>query len=131
MSNVENELRAALDAIEAAFARGVTPAELMELMYYDEIVAVGEGDASAQRGFAEVLNQANAMVPAYGPKPFVRFRISSPILATEALAVAMIDTELRPDVPGAAPWISRMMSAWRPGPRGWRIVREMYQNGSL
>jgi hypothetical protein len=61
----------------------------------------------------------------------VTFKIDSPILALETLAVAMIDVEIHPDVRDAPRGSYRMMTAWRHNGRGWRIVREIFAAGRL
>lgn len=129
---VERELRTVLDGVEAAYARGAAPAELMP-MWYDQrdVVIIGAGDASAARGFPAVLARAIEVAPALGKHPRISFRIDRPIVAAEGLAVVMIDGEGWPDVPGADRVQFRLLTAWRRGAEGWRIVREMYSDGSL
>lgn len=128
---VLGQLREVLSAIEEAFARGTRPEELMPLWYDDEVIVTGEGDACAARGMIAQIAKAQEMLPAMGPRPIVTFRIEDSVLAQEALAVALIDARIRPDVEGSEPIDYRMMTAWRRGARGWRIIREMYGAGSL
>jgi hypothetical protein len=131
VNKVELELRAVLDTIEAAFARGTTPDELMPMWYDDDIVVVGEGDPCVTRGFQALVAKATHTLHEMGPRPQVTFKVDSPILALETLAVAMIDAEICPDLPEALRANYRMMTAWRLGSRGWRIVREMFAVGPL
>jgi len=128
---VEQQLRIVLDAVEVAFAHGTTPDELMPMWYDDDIVVVGEGDPCATRGFRDLMAKAAQTLLEMGPRPQVTFKIDSPILALETLAVAMIDAEIHPDVRDAPRGSYRMMTAWRHGGRGWRIVREMFAAGRL
>lgn len=129
---VERELRAILDRVEAAYASGLAPTEVMP-MWYDErdVVLIGEGDSSAARGFPAVLAKAIEAAPAMGKCPKVSFRIDRPIVAAEGLAVMMMDCEAWPDLPDADRMQVRMLTAWRHGAAGWRIVREMYCGGQL
>ena len=59
VAQVEAQLRAVLDDVESAYARGAPPTEIMP-MWYDlsDVVVVGEGDTCASRGFPAVLAQA-------------------------------------------------------------------------
>ncbi len=128
---IEAELHAVLAAVSAAFARGTTPAELMPMWYDDDIIVAGEGDARATRGFAALLQKADAMLAEMGPRPRVTFRVDSPVLVSGQLAVAMVGANIQPDFPGAEAARYRMMTTWRPGKRGWRIVRELFAAGEL
>lgn len=129
---VERELRAILDRVEAAYASGLAPTEVMP-MWYDErdVVLIGQDDPAAARGFPAVLAKAIDAAPAMGKRPRVAFRIDSPIVSAEGLAVMMLDCEAWPDVPDAERIQVRMLTAWRRGAAGWRIVREMYTYGQL
>jgi hypothetical protein len=129
---VEAQLRAVLDDVESAYARGALPAEIMP-MWYDlsDVVVVGEGDTCASRGFPAVLSQAEHKSALIGNRPQVSFKIDSPIVVAHGLAVAMIDCAAVPDYPEAGRMRMRLLTAWCLRPDGWRIVREMYSEGSL
>jgi len=131
-AQVEAELRAVLDEVESAYARGVPPAELMP-MWYDQsdVVVVGQGESCASRGFPAALAQAIQKTPLIGERPQVAFRIDSPIVVADGLAVAMIDCDAVPDYPAADRMQLRLLTAWCRRPDGWRIVREMFSEGSL
>jgi ketosteroid isomerase-like protein len=131
-AQVEAELRAVLDEVESAYARGVPPAELMP-MWYDQsdVVVVGQGESCASRGFPAVLAQALQKAPLIGERPQVAFRIDSPIVVADGLAVAMIDCDAVPDYPAADRMQLRLLTVWCRRPDGWRIVREMFSEGSL
>lgn len=131
IADIQKTIRSALDGVEAAFGRGTTPAELLEIWYDDEVIVAGEGDPCAGRGVAALLAKAEQMLTEMGPHPTVRFTIDEPILAEGALAVVLLDCTLLPDLPGAETQSYRILTAWRPGPRGWRIVREMFAVGPL
>ncbi len=125
------EVRRVLDRVEAAFARGTTAEELIPMWYDEDVVVVGEGDPGAVRGHAEVIAKAAQMLPEMGPHPRASFRMDEPVLGMESLAVVFIDAEVSPDIAGAQPVRYRILTAWRPGKRGWRIVREMFTSGTL
>ncbi len=129
--SVLQEIRAVLDSIEAGYSRGAVPNQLMPLFYDDEIVAVGEGDPSAVRGLQELMPRAASISAELGPRPRVEFVVDMPLFATESVAIAMINATIMPDRPDAELLRYRMMTAWRPGKRGWRIFREMFTLGSL
>jgi hypothetical protein len=128
---IQWELRAVLDIVEATFARGTTPEELMPMWYDDEIIVAREGDTGAARGIKAQMLKAGQLFPEMGPRPKVTFRMDDSVLALDTRAVALINAEIQPDLPDSVSMDLRMMTAWRRGSRGWRIVREMCGVGSL
>lgn len=101
------------------------------MWYGDEVIVAGEGDACAARGMTAQIAKAHEMLPTMGARPIVRFTIDDSLIALETLAVALIEARIEPDIGGSEPIDYRMMTVWRLGPRGWRIVRAMYGSGSL
>lgn len=130
-AQVHAEIRAVLDIVEAAFARGTAPATLIPLWYEEDAVVVAEGEPGASRGMGAVLQKAENMLPELGPRPNVRFTIDDSVLASGNLAVALIDAQITPDTQDPVETSFRMTTVWRRGSRGWRIVREMFGAGVL
>ena len=128
---IKAELHAVLKRVEEGFARGIPPADLMTMWYDDDIIVAGEGDPKATRGFPALLEKAATMLAEMGPRPRVTFRVDDSVLISGQLAVAMVDANIQPDFPDAVPANYRMMTTWRPGKRGWRIVRELFAVGAL
>ncbi len=128
---IEAELRAVLKRVEEGFASGIPPVDLMAMWYDEDIIVAGEGDPRATRGFPALLEKAATMLAEMGPRPRVTFRVDDSVLISGQLAVAMVDANIQPDFAGAVPANYRMMTTWRPGKHGWRIVRELFAVGAL
>jgi hypothetical protein len=129
--DVEQDIRAVLDALERAYFDGTDPCTILGLMYEDDVIVVGEGDVSATRGIQGLEEQARAISASAGPHPQVSFTIVSPILACADAAMTMIGVVVRPDLPDAGAMHSRILAGWRKGPHGWRICMEMHAQGQL
>jgi hypothetical protein len=124
--DVEQDIRAVLDALERAYFDGTDPCTILGLMYEDDVIVVGEGDVSATRGIQGLEEQARAISASAGPHPQVSFTIVSPILACADAAMTMIGvvicrTQVRCTA-GYSPDGGRARTAgesvWRCMPRG-------------
>jgi len=129
--DVEQDIRAVLDSLERAYFDGIDPRTILDLMYEEDVIVVGEGDVSATRGIQGLEEQARSISASVGPHPRVSFTIVSPILARADTAVTMIGVAVRPDLPDAGTMHSRILAGWRKGERGWRICMEMHAQGQL
>lgn len=131
MTDVRQELRAVLTAVEMAVGRGASATEIATLLYDESAIIVAEGAPSATCGVAAAIPEMQSVLDEWGPHPRMAMRIADPILAAESTATTFLDVECQPNIPGAQTVRYRLLSGWRKGRSGWRIVLEMYTSGAL
>ncbi len=131
MTDVRHELRETLNAVEAAVARGADAAEICSLLYDGQAVIVGEGAPAATRGVAAFVPQLADLLEGWGGGTRLTFELVEPVLISESIATSFLDVKCYPGNQPATVQHYRVLSAWRPGARGWRVALEMFANGSL
>jgi len=131
LDETHRNIREVLDRVENAFLDGTDSKTLIDLMYNDDVIFVGEGESSAMRGIAEMVMKAESVLAGMGPHPKVSFVIASPILCCEDLAITMIDAVACSGPATADTLKSRMLAGWKKSDLGWRISMEMVTEGSL
>lgn len=133
MIETTKEVRAVLDAVEAFTAQGRLEdvRAFAELMYEDDVLLIGEGDAAVTRGVDQLIPKIVSAVGEWGERARLKFRMAEPVVATESIFSTMLDAECHPEKPEAEIIRYRLLAVWRRGPRGWRIAQEMFTSGSL
>jgi hypothetical protein len=131
MNVIREELEAMLSELVAAFARGADAREIGDLMYEEDIVALGEGDVGATRGRPAFLLKLASYLEGWGGKPSVTFQLIDPLLTDGNVACAFLDITLQPSIVGSPTQHYRSMFGWRRGAKGWRLALEMYAAGSI
>lgn len=131
MSTALQDIRGVLASVKEAFGRGATAKEIVDLLYDQDLMLIGEGFPAASSGLKECLPLFEAAFQEWGPRPKLEMRISEPIQEADELAVTVVGVTCYPDVAGAEPVRYRMMAAWKPTSRGWRVVVETFTYGVL
>jgi ketosteroid isomerase-like protein len=129
--NVRQELESVIRVAVAALAGGGDAAEFADLFYADDAVVVGEGWPVATRGVPALVSKLDVMFKEWGGRPRMNLILLEPILTEESVATTLVDARVLPSTPGAAEERYRVLYAWKRGPRGWRVVLEMFAVGAL
>ena len=131
MDDVKREIADLLKAAESAARSGARAETMADLLYDEALVAVVEGVEGATRGVHEFIPRLSATLESWGPRPEVSLELCDPLVFSGAVAVGFVNATIRPDQPNAEVQRLRAMLAFRRGPRGWRLLLEMYALGVI
>ncbi len=130
MEAVTNELKVFLKDLGEATAR-VDADEILSRFYDDDVLIVGEGSPGALRGAEAFRSVLSGYLAEWGAGVSMVFRLDKHVVASETVASAYVDATCQPARPDAETGRYRVHMVWQRGPKGWRIVQEMFAVGSL
>jgi ketosteroid isomerase-like protein len=134
--NPTAEIRATIDAFQAAVTRGESAAVAAELLFAPDVVMVGEGEAGTRRGIKIAIAEMEAHWAAMGPGGIQK---CSKLQLADDTAVYSADTyasflalhcEPNPPAVEAAQDV-RVLYVWKKLPQGWRVALEQWGIGKL
>jgi len=134
-STVRNEVRATVDAVNAAVRAGISPAGLVEMLFAPDLVAVGEGEPGARRGgraYAAVVKEHwDAMGPDGQKKCLLALAEETGVSSADVYA-SFFTLTCEPNPPSVTEAsVIRGIYVWKRLPEGWRVVLEQWGVGAL
>lgn len=130
-----NEIKAAMNAVEAAVLGGESPAKVAELLYAPDVVMVGEGEANATRGMKAAVAALESHWASLGPdgQKHCKLRLTDEqAVASATTYAAFLVLHCEPNPPAMKEAMDfRTMYVWKKLPQGWRVALEMWGAGSL
>ena len=128
--DVERQIESVIRAAEAALVRGASAAEFAHLFYDESAVVIGEGWPAATRGVSELVPRLEEIFRGWGAGARLGITLVDPLLTDGSVATGFVDATVTPSGPGAPEERYRVLYGWKRGPRGWRVMLEMFAGGS-
>lgn len=133
-SQAKAEVAQHLHRIEAAFSSGASGDALAKMLYSDNVLMIGEGQATASRGMKTAMSDSTEWLKSLGPNggKTCKYTIEEPYVASATTFTSFLRLRCKanpPVLPNNEEL--RMMYAWEKGPAGWRVVIEMWAPGEF
>jgi ketosteroid isomerase-like protein len=130
-----NEIKAAMNTVEAAVMGGESPAKVAELLYAPDVVMVGEGEANATRGMKAAVEALESHWASLGPdgQKHCKLRLTDEqAVASATTYAAFLVLHCEPNPPAVKEAMDfRTLYVWKKLPQGWRVALEMWGAGKL
>lgn len=123
------EIQQTLQATSDAIAAGASAAEVSQLLYDDRALIVGEGLDAAMSGRDATVSLLTEVLADWGDRASVVYTIRRPVIATNGSATMLVQVDVTRRDAQSSRVTYRVMYGFERGPRGWRVVLEMYGNG--
>jgi ketosteroid isomerase-like protein len=128
------EIEAAVRKLESALARGDSASQVSKLLYSEDDLLTGEGEAGGTRGMDATIKDVQGWMDSLGPggTKGCKYTIVEPAVssATTFSSFILLRCKANPPVLPKDQEL-RMMYVWRKQPEGWRVVLEVYEEGKL
>lgn len=128
------QIEASLKTLEKALVRGDSATAVSKLLYADDDLLTGEGEAGGTRGMAATIKDVQGWMDSLGPggTKGCKYTIVDPVVSSETTfsSFVLLKCKANPPVLKADQEL-RMMYIWKKLPQGWRVVLEMYESGKL
>lgn len=133
-SNTQAQVQAALDRVQAALARGDDASTVTHMLYANNVVIVGEGDAQASHGIDAAVEDVKEWADSLGPggEKTCKFKLADPAVVSSRTfsSFVLLHCDANPPkLPQAQ--VLRMMYIWQKLPQGWRVQLEMWAPGKF
>lgn len=134
--NPTAEIRAAIDAFQAAVTRGESAAAAAELLFAPDVIMVGEGEAGSRRGIKIAIAEMEAHWAAMGPGGIqkcakLKLAEDTAVYSAETYA-SFLELHCEPNPPAVNEAQDvRMVYVWKKLPQGWRVALEQWGVGKL
>ena len=128
------EITQVLKTMEQALARGDDAAKVSKMLYAEDDLLVGEGEAGATRGIKDTIPDVQGWYDSLGPggTKGCHYTIVDPVVSSPSAFTSFILLRCKANPP-VLPQDQelRMLYAWKKYPLGWRVVLEMWAPGKL
>ena len=128
------EIRGLFKSQDEANWNGETPEQLARRFYTEDVVIVGEGETSTQRGMKDAVSALVNWNEYLGPggNNFCHFEVLEPVITSGDMASAFVTLSCKPNPPKTTkPESIRQLFVLRRTPQGWRVAQEMWENGGM
>jgi hypothetical protein len=128
------EIAATLHTLEKALERGDSATQISKLLYAEDDLLTGEGEAGGTRGMAATIKDVQAWMDSLGPggAKGCKYTIVDPVVSSTTTFSSFILLHCKANPPVLAKDQDlRMMYVWRKESQGWRVVLEVYEEGKL
>lgn len=133
-AEVAKELRAFFADQDQANRDGLSTTELAKRFYAEDAIITGEGDAGPRRGVAASVKALDDWFAYLGPNgnKACAFTVQDTLVASGDLASVFAVLNCKPNPPKTTKEETiRQLFVLKRTPKGWRVVREMWQAGNF
>jgi ketosteroid isomerase-like protein len=132
--STRGQIEAAISKLEKALARGESAEVISKMLYADDDLLTGEGEAGGTRGMTATIKDVQAWMDSLGAggTKGCKYTLVDPVVssATTFSSFILLKCKANPPVLKEDQNL-RMMYVWKKLPQGWRVVLEMYESGKL
>lgn len=129
---VLGEIRELLDDVERLFAAGAGAAEIVDCLYEDDALLVGEGQSEGLRGKESIARALQSMLnDQWSHRPQCRFVIKQPMVLDMNAAATFVEVQIQPNQGHGELQVLRALYGWTRTEAGWRIRVETYGVGRV
>lgn len=134
--NPTAEIRATIDAFQAAVTRGESAATAARLLFAPNVITVGEGEAGSRRGIETAIAEMTAHWAAMGPGGIqkcdkLKLAADTAVYSADTYA-AFLELHCEPNPPAVNEAQDvRVLYVWKKLPQGWRVALEQWGVGKL
>jgi ketosteroid isomerase-like protein len=127
------QIEQALRSVEQALARGNSAVSISKMMYAEDDMLAGEGQAGSTRGIAGTIKDFQEWIDSLGPAVRTcKFAIVGPVVASTTTFSSFVQLHCNANPPALVKDQDyRVIYVWRKQPDGWRVVLEMYLSGKF